>query len=119
MEELLQNIENLKDKILVSLESLNYYIEFKYLKESLLNKLNSYQYDSHDNLSVKKYYAWLQFFYENVIEVINKKITEFKGNSVFDNSTEEQHNNVRKIKEEINKVLEYMEKNYPQFIKKN
>jgi hypothetical protein len=66
-------------------------------------------------MSVKKYYAWLQYFYENKIEIINKYIVDNRNNSVFDNSDETQMKKVHELEEAINNIFDYIKENYPQF----
>ena len=115
METILQKIEVLKNKITVAIDSFGFYSEFKYIKDILYNELNSYQYDSSDEMSLKKYYAWLQEFYEGRIEVINKSIADNDNSSVFDNSTKEQLDEIEKYKKEIESLLEYIKSNYSEF----
>ena len=115
MNELLEKISILKEKILIAIESFSYYSEFKYLKEKLLDEFNSYECDFTDEMSVKKYYGWLQDFYDGRIELINREIKDNKNSSVFDNSTEEQENQIKRLKTEIEELINNIIKNYPRF----
>ena len=117
MGDLLQKIDVLKNKIVLAINSFGFYSEFKYIRAILFDELNSYNYELSDEMSLKKYYAWLQEFYEGRIEVINKRIADNDNNSVFDNSTDEQHNEIKKHKKEIESLLEYIKNNYPEFSK--
>lgn len=115
MDILKQEIEILKNKIKIEIESFAYHSDTKHIKDTLLEELNSKEYDENDELSVKEYYAWLKSFYEVKIASINQAIINDKNGNIFDNSTEEQLEKISLLKKEIEEDLNYITTNYPEF----
>ena len=106
MEELVVETKNLKDKILNEIESISMYEELNHLKEGLLNKLNGYEYDPSNKLSLLKYREFLDMFLNIDIKLINNKITKDKELSVYDNREASDINTEKELEEEINKDIE-------------
>ena len=64
---------------------------------------------------LKKYYAWLEVFYENKVELISKSIKDNINTSIFDNSNDTQVERIETLKKEIEETVNYISDNYPQF----
>lgn len=64
---------------------------------------------------LEKYYAWLEVFYENKVELISKSIKDNSNNSIFDNSNNSQVEKIDALKKDINEAINYISNNYPQF----
>ena len=67
-------INILKTKILNEIKAFSFHKELKYLCDYLVKEIDDYEYNPNDNLSLKKYYAFLESFFELIITPINNMI---------------------------------------------
>ena len=114
MDELRNRIIILKQDIINKIDIIGH-SELGYVKDFLIDELNSYQYNEKNENSLKVYYAWLLSFYENKIKLVINKINSKNNTSVFDNSSEEQANKISDLKKNIESLLNYFNSNYPSF----
>ena len=110
---IIDEINNLKEKIFNEIESLSYYDELSYICKSLLEEVNKYEYDPNNNLSLKQYKAYLEIFLEQIIGYTNNLIINKNNDSIFDNRKEEDLNNLTILKKEIEILLSYINDNFP------
>lgn len=115
MDELKEKINNLKEKIIIAIDKYDFYPDLKYTKEHLLSELNNKKYDKDNEMSVKRYYAWLLSFYENKIGLLNKSVIDNKNNNIFDNSEKSQLDRINELQNEIEKTLNDVNNTYPEF----
>lgn len=113
MEELIRDIDDLKDKIINEIKSFSFHSDLSYVTEILLKEINSYEYDEDNILSLKKYRAFLESFYETVIVPINKMIVDQNNKSIFDTSKEEDNKEITLLEKEIEELLKYIKENLP------
>ena len=74
MDNILNEIEYLKEKIDNEIELLSYYKELSYVCDKLKEELASHKYSLDNVLSMKKYKAFLEVFLTQRIGYINKLI---------------------------------------------
>lgn len=113
MDNILNDIEFLKEKIDNEIETLGYYKELNYVCDKLKDELASYKYSLDDNLSILKYKAFLEVFLEQRIGYINKLIVDKQNKSIFDNRNESDLEKLDELKQSISSLLKYIEDNFP------
>ena len=113
MEELIREIKDLKNKIINEIKAFSFHSDLSYITEILLKEINNYEYKDDNMLSLKKYRAFLESFYQVVIVPINKMIVEQKNKSIFDTSKEEDNKEITLLEKEIEELLEYIKENLP------
>ena len=113
MDNILNEIDYLKEKIDNEIELLSYYKELSYVCDKLKDELVSHKYSLDNVLSMKKYKAFLEVFLTQRIGYINKLIVDKNNNSIFDNRNVSDLNKLSEIKEEISSLLKYIEDNFP------
>ena len=115
MKKILEEINNLKERINYEIELLSCYKELNFICEELSNKLNKYEYSLSDHFSLIKYKVFLEDFLENEIGYANNLIINKHNKSVFDNSSENQIDRINELEKEIEKTLDYIKVDYPDF----
>ena len=113
MDNILNDIDNLKEKINIEIETIGYYKELSYICDKLKEELDRHNYSLDNNLSMKKYKAFLELFLEQRIGYINKLIIDKQNNSIFDNRNKSDLEKIEELKNSISSLLQYIEDNFP------
>ncbi len=113
MDELKKEIKLLKTKIYNEIESFRIYEELVPICDMLVKEIDNYQYDDQNELSLKKYRAYLEVLLESRIGVINKMIIGNENSSIFDNRTANAEKELTDLEQELESVLTYINLNLP------
>ncbi len=111
VESLKKEVELLKSKALNEIDAIRFYDDLKHVCDSLSNKINNFEYDPKDELSLKKYRAYLEAFLDDRIRYLNSLITNNETDCVYDNRTQDQLSELKKLEGEIGSFLSYTQEN--------
>ena len=111
VESLKKEVELLKSKALNEIDAIRFYDDLKHVCDSLSNKINNFEYDPKDELSLKKYKAYLEAFLDDRIRYLNSLITNNETDCVYDNRTQDQLSELKKLEGEIGSFLSYTQEN--------
>ena len=111
--DIINEINNLKEKINNEIEAISFYKELNYICDELKKVMNSYKYDINNEFSLKQYKAFLESFLENRIGYVNNLIVNKNNKSIFDNRCETDYQKLNELKSDISGLLDYIEANFP------
>ena len=113
MDELKKEIRLLKAKINNEIESFRIYEELAPICDLLAKEIDNYEYDENNDLSLRKYRAYLEVLLDIRIGIINRMIVENENKSVLDNRTAEAEKELTDLEKELESVLTYIDENLP------
>jgi hypothetical protein len=107
-----EEIELLKSRINVELNSFNYHKELKSIVEVLKKQVNDYDYNDLDEFELLKYKAYLEVFIDFNIKKINDMFKN-TNRSIYNNTSADLLKKINHAEEEIEAVIIYLKSNLP------